>query len=136
MPKAYSIDLRRRVVSYVKKGHSCRSAAARFEVSISFVIKLMEALRATGRLAPKPVGGRRHAKLEPHREFLLKQIANKADITMPELAAVLLVASGTKAAPASLSRWLIRNGYRFKKNAVGQRTRSTRRSSRPQAMAA
>jgi hypothetical protein len=46
---------------------------------------------------------------------------------MPELAAELCAATGTKADPASLSRWLIRNGYRFKKNAAGERTRSTRR---------
>lgn len=36
-------------------------------------------------------------------------------MTMPELSAELAAASGTKADPASLSRWLIRNGYRFKK---------------------
>jgi len=34
---------------------------------------------------------------------------------MPELAAELTAATGTKADPASLSRFLIRNGYRFKK---------------------
>jgi transposase len=71
--------------------------------------------RATGALAPKPSGGRRHAKLDPHRAFLLGRVAEKADITMPELSAELATASGTKADPASLSRWLIRTGYRFKK---------------------
>jgi hypothetical protein len=45
----------------------------------------------------------------------------------PELAAELAAATGTRADPASISRWLIRNGYRFKKNAAGQRTRSARR---------
>jgi transposase len=68
-------------------------------------------------LAPKPSGGRRHAKLEPHRAFLLQKVAEKADITMPELAAELAANSNStceKADPASLSRWLIRIGYRFK----------------------
>jgi hypothetical protein len=36
-------------------------------------------------------------------------------MTMPELAAELTTATGTQADPASFSRWLIRNGYRFKK---------------------
>jgi transposase len=81
----------------------------------------------TGRLTPKPGGGRRHAKLDPHRAFLLARVAEKDDITMPELAAELVAATGTRADPASISRWLIRNGYRFKKNAAGQRTRSARR---------
>jgi transposase len=69
-------------------------------------------------LPPKPSGERRHAKLEPHRAFLLQKVAEKADITMPELAAELAANSNStceKADPASLSRWLIRIGYRFKK---------------------
>jgi hypothetical protein len=73
MPKAYSLDLRERVVGLVEDGHSRRAVAAHFEVSVSFVVKLMSAFRATGSLDPKPSGGRRHAKLEPHRSFLLAQ---------------------------------------------------------------
>ena len=38
----------------------------------------------------------------------------KADITMPELAEEL-AAKGIHVAPASLSRWYRRNGYRYKK---------------------
>jgi hypothetical protein len=37
---------------------------------------------------------------------------------MPELAAELAAATGTRADPASISRWLIRNGYRFKKKTL------------------
>jgi transposase len=87
----------------------------------------MKSLRTTGKLAPKPHGGRRHAKLDPHRAFLLARIAEKAAMPMLELSAELAVASGTKADPASLSRWLIRNGYRVKKNPAGERARSPRR---------
>ena len=39
---------------------------------------------------------------------------------MPELAGALAAATGEKADPASLSRWLIRGGYRFKKNSAGE----------------
>jgi transposase len=127
MPKAYSLDLRKRVVGFVEEGHSRRAAATRFRVSISFVVNLIKAVRTRGSLEPKPMGGRRHAKLEPHRAFLFARVAEKVDITMPELAAELVAATGVKADPASLSRWLIRAGYRFKKNAAGQRARSRRR---------
>lgn len=126
MPKAYSLDLRERVVGFVEAGHSRRAAARHFDVSVSFVVKLVAGFGLTGRLDPKPSGGRRHAKLEPHRAFLLARVGERADITMPELAAALEAATGTRADPASLSRWLIRNGYRFKKNAAGQRARSPR----------
>src|ERR1700693_2576649 len=115
MPKPYSLDLRERVVGFVEDGQWRRAAAARFRVSLSFVMSLMKAVRARGSFAPKPSGGRRHAKLEPHRAFLLAQVAEKADITMPELAGALAAARVEKADPASLSRWLIRAGYRLKK---------------------
>src|SRR6476659_4435044 len=94
MPKPYSLDLRERVVRFVDEGHSRHAAAAHFRVSVSFVVNLVKAFRVRGSLAPKPSGGRRHAKLEPHRAFLLEKVAEKADITMPELAAELAVATG------------------------------------------
>jgi len=122
MAKAYSIDLRKRVASYVKRGHSCNAAAAHFDVSVAFVVKLMQVLRKTGRIEPGVLGGRRHSKLEPHRSFLLSAIAEQHDVTMTEIANDL-AAKGTYVAPASISRWFIRNGYSFKKNAAGQRTR-------------
>jgi hypothetical protein len=45
---------------------------------------------------------------------------------MPELSAELVAATGRKVEPALLSRWLIRNGYRFKKKPAGERTSSAR----------
>src|SRR5271154_3760013 len=108
MPKPYSLDLRERVVGFVEDGQSRRAAAARFRVSVSFVGNLMKAVRTRGSFAPKPSGGRRHAK--PHRAFLVAQVVEKADIPMPELAGALAAAAGEQAAPASLSRWLIRAG--------------------------
>src|SRR3984957_19019743 len=130
MPKPYSLDLRERVVGFVEDGQSRRAAAERFRVSVSFVVNLMKAVRARGSFAPKPSGGRRHAKPETHRAFLLAQVAGEGDITMAELAA----ARGEKADPASLSRWLIRAGYRFKKNSAGERTRSPRHQARARGM--
>lgn len=130
MPRAYSLDLRERIARFVNAGHSCRAAASCYGVSVSFVVKLMAAYRSTGSLRPKPSGGRRHAKLEPYRGFLLARIEEAVDITMPELAAEL-AARGAAVDPASLSRWFIRNGYRFKKNAAGQRAGSARRARGP-----
>jgi hypothetical protein len=80
--------------------------------SASFVVKLMKSFRITGSFKPKPSGGRRHAKLDPHRAFLIARIAEKADITMPAHSAELTKATGTRAYPASVVRCLIRNGYR------------------------
>jgi transposase len=103
MPKAYSLDLRERVARFVGSGRSRHAAAAHFKVSVSFVVNLMKAYRMTGSLEPKPGGGRRHAKLDPHRAFLLARVAER-DNTMPELAAELAAAAGTRADPTSISR--------------------------------
>jgi transposase len=75
MPKPYSQDLRERVARRVEAGHSRWAAAAHFGVSASFVVNFVTAYRLRGSLAPKRLGGRRHAKLDPHREFLLPRVA-------------------------------------------------------------
>lgn len=124
MTKAYSLDLRRRVVRFVDGGHSRHEAAARFDVSVAFVVKLVAAWRATGSYAAKPEGGWRYSKLDPHRAWLERRVDEKADITMPELAEELAAAKGVHVAPATLSRWYLRNGYRYKKNTAGIGTRS------------
>ena len=133
MARSYSLDLRERVAWFVQGGGSCHAAAAHFGVSVSFVVKLMASFRRTGSLKAKPEGGWRYSKLDPHRAFLTGRVAEKDDITMPELAAEL-AERGTVVDPSSISRWLIRNGYRFKKNIGGQRTGPARRRGRTRAM--
>jgi transposase len=71
MTKSSLLDLRRRVARFVEAGHFCHEAARHFDVSAAFAVRLMAAYRATGSLAPKPEGGWRSSKLDPHREFLL-----------------------------------------------------------------
>lgn len=127
MTKAYSLDLRRRVIRFVDAGHSRHEAAAHFDVSVAFVVKLVAAWRATGSYKPKPAGGWRYSKLDAHRSFLERRVAEKSDITMTELAGEFAT-MGVQIDQASLSRWYRRNGYRYKKKPFGQRTRSPGRS--------
>ena len=114
MAKSYSLDLREKVIAFVERGHSRREAAAVFGVSPSFVVKLMDRLRRTGSADPAPRGGSA-GKLAEHREFLVAAVEAKPDQTMPDLAALLLAERGVTAAPASLSRLLIRCGLTRKK---------------------
>jgi transposase len=55
--RSYSLDLRERIARHVDNGGSRHAAAAHFDVSVSFVVKLIAAFRQTGRLAAKPEGG-------------------------------------------------------------------------------
>jgi transposase len=78
---------------------------------------------ASGTLAPKAQRHGRRSKLDAHRDYLARRITELADITMAELASELMQ-MGIRIDPSNLSRWFIRNGYSFKKNATGQRARS------------
>ena len=52
MAKPYSDDLRERVVRAVEGGSSRHEAAGQFDVSVSFVVKLMQRVQATGSFRP------------------------------------------------------------------------------------
>ena len=123
MPHALSNDLRERVVEYVEDGKSRREAGRRLKVAASTAVRVVKAFRETGSYAPKPRGGYRHGKLPPHRNFILARVAAQPDITMPELAAVLLREKTVTVAPATVSRFLIDCGLRFQKNTAGKRAR-------------
>lgn len=120
MGKAYSGDLRERVSSHVAAGHSRRAAAARFGVSPSCVVKLVQRVSETGSAAParqgRPPGA---GKLAPHIAKLIRWVEAEPDISMPELAARLEAETKIRAHPASLSRALIGAGFRYKKSVVG-----------------
>jgi len=120
MGKSYSLDLRERVIGFVGGGGSRRQAASHFDVSPSFAVKLWRRREKTGSLEPakqgRPAGG---GKLANCRNFLIAQVEKHPDITMPELAAILEAERGVKASPASLSRFLCRAGFTYKKNASG-----------------
>ena len=127
MVKAYSTDLRERVVRFVEAGNSCHEASRHFATSPSFVINLMELWRQTGSLEPRKQGSRRPGKLAPHREFILARFQETPDVTMPELAAQLKE-RGVSVDPSSLSHFLIRNGLSYKKNRSGKRNPASGRA--------
>ena len=57
MPKAYSEDMRARVIAEVESGASRRAAAEEFDVSTSTAIIWVKCFRETGRCTAKPRGG-------------------------------------------------------------------------------
>lgn len=126
MPQALSNDLRERVVGFIVAGHSCHEASRHFGTSVSFAVNLMTLHRKTGSVEPRAMGGKRHGKLDAAEAFLLTSVKRSPDMTMPELAAVLLAEKGIAVSPQSLSRWLINRGFTFKKNTSGKRTRQAR----------
>lgn len=126
MGRSYSLDLRVRVAGFVEAGHSRRAAARPFGVSDSFAIKLLRRQAQSGSPAPARQGRPRGTgRLAPDASFLVQTVEAKPDITMPELAARLWEEHKVSAAAATLSRFLCRHGFTYKKTAdgIGVRTR-------------
>jgi transposase len=135
MGKGYSPDLRDRVVSFVKQGHSRRAAARHFSVSASFAVKLLQRVARTGSEEParqgRPPGG---GRLDAFADFLVEAVTKKPDMTMPELAARLQEAHGLRVDPAVLSRFLCRRGFTYKKSPDGVGMRASRHPRQPRSV--
>jgi putative transposase len=127
MGRAYSNDLRERVVKAVEAGASCRSAALRFGVAPSSAIKWMARWRERGDVTPGSSRGRKRSPLHAHREWLLALNRAEPDLTLIEVRDRLASDLGLVTAEASVWRFFAREGIRFKKNAAAQRARQARR---------
>lgn len=123
MPKAYSDDLRARVVRAVDAGASRRSTAAKFEVSVSFVIRLVQQWRATGSTRVRGTGGQPRHRLEPHGELVDRLLAARRDITLEELRQ-LLAGEGVTVSRAGVDRYLKARGLTRKKRQAMPPSRS------------
>ena len=73
MARAYSSDLRERVVAAVGDGQSCRQVAAVFRVSVASVVKWSQRARQTGSVLAKPMGGRPVAAFDAAMRAVLEE---------------------------------------------------------------
>lgn len=117
MTAPLSNDLRERVVLAIEAGETCRSVAARFEVSVSAAVKWSQRYRATGSVAPSKMGGHRKRILEPHRAFIIERVNQTSHLTLHGLKDEL-AARGVKASHDTIWKFLRREGLSFKKNTV------------------
>src|SRR3954465_2111445 len=126
MARAYSLDLRERVVGAVAAGQSCRAVAVTFKVSVASVVKWSQRFRATGSAAAHKVGGRRPYALAGERVWLLRRLAEKPDITLRALAGEL-AERGVKVSYFAVWHFFEHEGISFKKKPARQRAGSSRR---------
>jgi transposase len=120
MARAYSTDLRERVVRYVLDGRSCREAARVFDVGVSSVVRWMQRYRARGSVAAYPVGGSR-LKLLDEREWLLGRLAAEPEVTVRGLQAEL-AERGIAVSHYAIWNLFAHEGISFKKKPARQRT--------------
>ena len=126
MARAYSLDLRERVVWAVAAGESCRSVAARFRVSVASVVKWSQRFRATGSAAAKRMGGYRPYALAGERDWLLARLAQTPDVTLRALLSEL-ADRGIKVSYYAVWHFFEHEGISFKKKPARQRAGSPRR---------
>jgi transposase len=135
MPRAYSRDLRERVIAAVNAGQSRNAAARTFGLSVSCVVKWMQEYEATGRVEAKPMGGRRPYSLATHRVFVLGRLSEKPDLTISALEAEL-AERGVKVSRYAVWHFLRYVDLTFKKKPARQRTGSAGRRQAPRALEA
>ena len=122
MARAYSQDLRDRVIDAGEsEGLSRRAAARRFGGSPAAAIKWLQRLHRTGKRESAGTGGQRPSTVKPERAWLLAEIAAQPDITLAAVAARLLAERRVKAATGMLSRFFTGEGISFKKKPFGRR---------------
>ena len=118
--RAYSIDLRERLVRAVAKGLSRREAARRLDVGAATAVRWAHRWETTGTLAAA-VGKPGRSPLEAHAAFLLDLWTKQPDITLEELQTELLRERSVTTALSSIHRFFARRDITFKKNAVRRR---------------
>jgi transposase len=128
MATALSNDLRKRVLSAVDGGLSCRQAAQRFGVSAASAIRWHDRRRREGIFGPKALGGDwRSGRIEAHGELIVSLVEERPDITLAELRA-RLAENGIGVAISTLWRFFKRRGITRKKRLHMPPSRTARTS--------
>ncbi len=129
MARAYSQDLRERVVEAGLGGLSARQAAARFGVGVSTAIAWVRRVRS-GEWTARRQGQPKGSKLDPHTEYLLDLIAETAHISLREMQARLADEKGVSAGVGTIWRFFAARAITFKKKRARSRAGQGRRPRR------
>ena len=122
MARAYSQDLRDRVIDAVAdEGLSRRAAARRFGVSAATALKGLQRFQRTGARRSAGTGGHRPSKIQPHHAWVMAALAAQPAITLAALAARRVRERGVRVDTGMLSRFFKREGSSFKKKSGGLR---------------
>ena len=120
MPAPYSIDLRQRVINaYEAKEGSQRQIAERFQVSQSFIKRLIRRYRETGTVEAKAHGGGAIAIIKQSELEQIKQLVNEQpDALLRELCERWELKTGIKPSISTMHRRLEKLKLTTKKNSI------------------
>ncbi len=113
--RAYSPDLRERIVAAVAAGQPMQTAARRFAVNVKTVKRLVVRHQETGTLTPRPIPGMpRHIDAEGDAR-LQERMTTEPDATVLENCAWWADVSGQQVSEATMWRAMHRLGWTHKK---------------------
>jgi transposase len=113
--KAYSKDLRLRVLAAVDRGMAREEVAKTFGVSVPTIKRYLKLRRETGDVEPKPIPGPRACKRAALEERLPAQVALNPDLTLAEHRELFEEEHGVEVSSATVSRALKRLSLPLKK---------------------
>jgi transposase len=121
--KAYSLDLRQKIVDAYAEGNiSQRQLARQFRVALSFVETLLKRYRETGTIAPKVRTQQTPTKLNNEQLDILRQLVEtQNDATLEELRDQLEQQTGVRVSRSTVDRMLTKLNLSVKKNIARQR---------------
>lgn len=125
--RAYSQDLRDRILTALERGERPTAIARRFEVSRVWVYQVRAGLKKEGRRSSLPMGGYRKSRIAGMEAQLRAWIKAQADLTLAQLCARLAEHGIAIKIPAlwhQLNRW----GLTLKKKPARQRARARGRT--------
>jgi transposase len=126
MARAYSEDLRRRVMVAIAGGLSTRAAARRFEIGESTAGAWHRLWRASGDCRARKQGHPPGSKLDAHAAFMLALTEASKDISLAEIAARLRTERGVSACAATVWHFFDKRGITYKKRPPTRPNRSAR----------
>ncbi len=116
MGRAYSQDLRERVLAEVDSGTGVYAAASIFRVSVSYIYKVLARRQRTGETRARPWAGGPKPKLAAHDGAVSARVASEPDATLAELQAWLVAEHSVKVSIGCLWKRLRQLGLMLKKS--------------------
>ena len=115
--KAYSIDLRERVLAALDRGTPRASVVTTFQVSLASLKRWLAAQRTIGDVSPRPPSGGLASAITPaHDDAVRAHVTAFPDATLAEHAARWNAAHGTSISQWTLGRAIRRLGLTRKKS--------------------
>ncbi|MEM9446133.1 MAG: IS630 transposase-related protein [Verrucomicrobiota bacterium] len=119
--KAYSRDIREKVIKALESGKSNREVAENFGISRKTVWEYSKRYKQRGEVYYKQHGGHRKSKFDPHKKQVVHWLKQKPEMTLKQLSLKLQKQCQVKLTLRTLHYHLKKMNFSYKKNATGKR---------------